>query len=116
MPSIIPVTNDGDRQITIALGDNAFNIETYYLPNIKRWVMDIYDTDQTPILTGISLNTGVTNLVKGKAKIFDGQAIRCISIDGTENNTPESLGTKCFLLYYPKGETPPVLYKDKMIG
>lgn len=116
MPQLIPVTNEGCRRITIALGENLFILETYYLPDIHRWLMDIYDIDENPILTGISLNVGVDNLVKGKAEIFRGQTIRCVSPEGLENTTPESLGTTCFLYYYPEGETPPVLWEDKMLG
>lgn len=116
MPQLIPLTNDGCRQITIALGEYVFIIETYYLPHIKAWVMDIYDEDQNPILTGISLNSGAGNLVKGKASIFEGQSIICYSIDGKDNNTPESLGKTCFVLYYPQGEEPPVLFEDKMLN
>ena len=115
MPQVIPFTNDGDRQITIALGDNMFILETYYLPTIKVWVMDIYDIDENPILLGISLNVGVGNLVKGKTQIFEGQTIRCVSTDGSENNTPTSLGTTCYVEYYPVGEEAPALYKDKML-
>lgn len=116
MAQIIPLNNEGSRRINVALGDNLYFIETYYLPNIQRWVMDIYDNDSNPILVGIGLNVGVENLVKGKAIEFEGQAIRCVSIDGTENNTPDSLGTSCFVLYYPRGETPPALFEDKMLG
>ena len=116
MPQLIPFTNDGCRKITITLGENVFILETYYLPDIQRWLMDIYDVDENPILLGISLNVGVDNLVKGKAKVFEGQTLRCVSFEGKENNTPESLGTTCFLYYFSKGETAPILWKDKMIG
>lgn len=116
MPQLVPLTNDGCRRINIALGENLFILETYYLPNIKCWLMDIYDMDETPIITGISLNVGVGNLVAGKSALFKGQALRCVSPAGKENNTPDSLGTTCFLYYYPEGETPPQLYKDKMLG
>lgn len=115
MPQIIPFTNDGCRTIDIALGENMFRLRTYYLPYTKTWIMDIMDQDEKPILMGIALNTGVANLVKGKGKIFEGQTIRCVSIDGKENNTPESLGTSCFVYYYAKGENAPQLWKDKML-
>lgn len=116
MPKIIPFTNNGARRMTITLGDNVYIMETYFLPNIKRWILDIYDTDENPVLTGISLNTGVGNLVKGKSALFDGQAIRCITTDGTENNRLDSLGTSCVVLYYEKGEYVPNQYQDKMLG
>lgn len=116
MPSIIPFTNDGDRQITVALGENMVILETYYLPTIKRWLMDIYDVEQNPIILGISLNVGVGNLVKGKSPLFEGQTIRCVSPTGEENTTPSSLGTTCFVYYYGVGENPPVLFEDKMLG
>lgn len=116
MPKLIPLTNAGARRITIALSENVFVIETYYMKDIRRWLMDIYDVNENPILTGICLNVGVDNLVKGKAEIFAGQTIRCVSSEGYENDTPDSLGNTCFVYYYPKGETPPILWEDKMIN
>lgn len=115
MPKIIPVNNSGSRTIDIPLGENVFRIRTYYLPHVKRWLMDITDTTDTPIAIGICLNVGVGNLVKGLDPVFDGQAIRCVSVDGSECTEPDSLGNKCFLFYYEKGETPTQLYADKML-
>ena len=115
MPQLIPFNNEGSRVIDVTLGDNVFKIRTYYLPYIKRWIMDIMGPSENPIISGICLNVGVGNLVKGKASIFDGQTIRCLSIDGTENDTPESLGTTCVVVYYGKGEEAPSLYVDKML-
>lgn len=115
MPQLIPFTNDGCRTIDIALGDNMFRLRTTYLPYTKTWVLDIMDQEDNPIIMGIALNTGVDNIVKGKSKIFQNQTIRCISLDGTENNTPESLGNSCVVLYYPEGEEVPQLWKDKML-
>ena len=112
---VFPLTNAGCRTIDVDLGENMFRIRTYYLPHIRRWIMDIMDQQDNPIVVGICLNVGVDNLVKGKAKIFEGQTIRCVSVDDSENDTPESLGTKCFVIYYPKGETPPIMWKDKML-
>lgn len=116
MPAIIPLTNDGSRKITITLGENVFIIETYYLPHIQCWIMDIYDIDENPILLGMTLNVGVDNLVKGKSPIFDGQTIRCISINESGNNDALSLGNTCFVIYYAKGEKVPPLFEDKMLG
>ena len=115
MPQLIPFTNDGCRTIDIALGENMYKMRTYYLPYTKHWVLDIMDQDENPIAMGISLNVGVDNLVKGRSILFQNQTIRCISIDGTENDTPDSLGTTCFVLYYPVGETPEQLWEDKML-
>ena len=116
MPQIIPLDNTGCKTIDVALGDNVFRFRTYYLPYTKCWLMDIMDTSDNPIIVGICLNVGVGNLVKGKSSLFEGQTIRCVSVDGTENNTPESLGTTCFVYYYGKDETAPSLYKDKMLN
>lgn len=116
MPQLIPLTNDGCRRINIALGQNMYILETCYLPHVQCWLMDIYDMANNPIITGISLNVGVDNLVAGKSELFENQTLRCVSPTGQENNTPDSLGTTCFLYYYPEGETPPKLYQDKMLG
>lgn len=115
MPQIIPFNNTGCRTITVELGENVFRMRTYYLPHIRRWILDIMDSEENPIIMGICLNVGVGNLVKGKSTLFEGQAIRCIPIDGGENNTPDSLGKTVFVVYYAKGEFIPDMYKDKML-
>jgi len=115
MPQIIPFDNTGCRTIEVPLGENVYKMRTYFLPYISRWLLDITDAQDNPIIMGICLNTGVENLVKGKAQEFDEQTIRCVSLDGTENDTPDSLGTSCVVMYYEKGETPPPLHKDKML-
>ena len=115
MPQLIPFDNTGCRTIDVPLGENVYRLKTYFLPYIKRWLLDIMDTQDNPIIMGICLNTGVENLVKGKAQEFDGQGLRCISQDGKENDTPDSLGTSCVVVYYEKGEYQPPLYQDKMI-
>jgi len=115
MAELIPFDNTGCRTIDVPLGENVYRLRTYYLPTIKRWLLDITNTSDEPIVVGISLNVGVDNLVAGKAAEFDGQTIRCVSLDGSENDTPDSLGNTCQVVYYPKGETPPVMYKDKML-
>ena len=115
MAQVIPFDSTGCRTIDVPLGDNVFRMRTYYLPHIRRWVLDIYDTQDNPIILGICLNVGVGNLVKGKSALFDEQTIRCVSLDGTENDTPESLGQSCVVVYYGVGETPPVMFEDKML-
>lgn len=116
MPQIIPFDNTGSKTIEIALGENYYKLHTYYLPYIHRWILDIFDSAENPIILGICLNVGVDNLVKGKSSLFEGQTIRCVSVDGKENDTTDSLGTSCLVYYYQKGEEVPSLYKDKMLG
>jgi len=115
MPQIIPFDDTGSRAITVELGENVFRMRTYYLPYIRRWILDIMDQEENPIIMGICLNVGVENLVKGKSPLFEGQTIRCVSVDGSENNTIDSLGKTCLVYYYPKGEEAPSLHKDKML-
>ena len=116
MAEIIPFDSTGCRTIDVPLGENVYRMRTYYLPYIRRWLLDITDTQDNPIILGICLNVGVANLVAGKAKEFDGQTIRCISLDGTANDTPDSLGNTCQVVYYGTDETPPSLFEDKMIS
>lgn len=115
MPQLIPLTNDGCRRITVTLGQNNYMLETYYLPHIHCWLMDIYEMNGRSIITGISLNVGVDNLVAGKSVLFKNQTLRCVSINNTENNTPDSLGKTCFLIYYGENETPVPYILDKML-
>ena len=115
MPSLIPLTNDGKRTAQYELGGKIYILESYYLPKTKSWLLDIYDINENPILLGIKLIPGIDNLVKGKTIEFDDQGLQIQTIDGGENNTPDSLGTTAFLIYYAKGETIPQSFKDKML-
>ena len=112
---IIPFNSTGSRIITIELGENVFRMRTYYLPHIKRWILDIMDSDGNPIIMGITLNLGVGNMVKGKSELFEGQTLRCVSLTGKGISEPDSLGKDCVVVYYGKNEFVPATYLDKMI-
>lgn len=115
MPYIIPVDSTGSKTIDVSFGNKILRLRTYYLPNIKRWLMDIMDTSDNPIVMGISLNVGIGNLVRGKSTELEGITIRCVSTDGSENTEPDSLGNTCLLYYYGPDEEVPQLYQDKML-
>lgn len=116
MAGVIPLTNDGCRSIEIKLGEKNYKLETYYMPFIKCWLLDIYDDEDNPIILGINLKPGIQNLVRGLSEFFEEQAMMVVTTDGGNNDTPESMGNTAFLLYFAKGDKLPQLYEDKLLN
>lgn len=114
MPSIVPLTSNPTRTRCV-LGDNSYIIENYYLPTIKKWLIDIYNDEGVPLIVGICLQTGIDNLVKDKSIEFEGQALKYYSVDNTKNDLPNRLGNTCFLIYFSKDEVKARTYIDKML-
>lgn len=114
MPQIVPITSEQNK-IRVALGDYVYILENYYLPTIKRWVLDISDSDSNPLITGICLQTGIDNLVKGKSIFFENQALKLYSANGKPADTPDCLGNTHLLIYFGVNEIKPISYRDKML-
>lgn len=122
MPYILPFDNTPSARKTITINNVTLVCEVNYFPNIKCWLMDLYqpansDTEsEIPVITGVNLRTGVDNLIKGKTQLLDGWAINVASISGNDNDSADSLGNDCFIIVYTPDETVPVSYEDKKLG
>lgn len=122
MPYILPFDNTPSARKTITINNVTLVCEVNYFPNIKCWLMDLYqpansDTEsEIPVITGVNLRTGIDNLIKGKTQLLDGWAINVASISGKDNDSADSLGNDCFIIVYTPGETVPVSYEDKKLG
>lgn len=106
MPQLIPLTNDGARQVTVATNAGVYTFTTYYVPLIQSWLMDIDDADGNRLITGMNLVSGVDNLLKGSAGKLNGATMRVYCTEG-ENNTPDSLGVTSFLVLFSQDEEIP---------
>ena len=107
MAQILPLSNDGCSKATATTAAGVFTFTTYYMPLIKSWLMDMADSQGSTIIYGLNLQAGVDNLLKGLGNKYADIALRVISIDGTENNTPQSLGTTNFVVLFAPSEPLP---------
>ena len=110
MPLILPFTSDGSRTVSVETPAGTFSFTTYFMPLIKAWLCDIADGAGNPLVTGLALNTLVTNLLKGHCSKLVDYTLRVYSMSGGENNTPDSLGGDCKAVLFMPGEDMPVLY------
>lgn len=122
MPYLLPFDSTPSAKKTITINGLSLIYEVNYYPNIKCWLLNIWqpadsDSDEdTPVLLGINLRLGVDNLIKGKCELLDGWAIQVASLTGNNNDSATSLGTDCFIVVYIPGEEVPVSYEDKRLG
>lgn len=114
MPQFLPITSTQQR-IRVSLGERVFILENYFLPTIKKWILDIYDQDENPLIFGVCLQTGIDNLVKGKNILFENQAIKLYSSNGKPADTPDCLGVTHFVVYFGENDVKPTSFKDKML-
>ena len=104
MPSVIPMTPDGARRVTVEVGGKRILFRTYYSAGQEgQWLLDLYDTDNTPLITGIALVPGSDNVIKGQGDILNGYQLYVLTF--TEYyKRPDALGNSLILLMYAPGE------------
>lgn len=97
----LPLTTDGDRTFSCALGSNTFSFRTYYVPSaLPGWYMDIYDTQYRTLALGRRILLGSINMLKGYANELDGVAAVVYPTEGVEEST-ESLGASLQIMWFP---------------
>lgn len=105
---IIPTTSDGARRASVDLGEivGVWTFRTYWNPTAKIWNIDIYDSDDSPVILGVALppTIDICNPFPELRDVFP--ELRVADLKGTGNATPTSLGTDAILAQYDEGEIP----------
>jgi len=104
MPVTIPVTPDAARRVTCEIGGKRITFRTSFSDGqANQWLLDLYDEDDTPLITGISLQPGSDNVIKGQGDTLHGYQLYVLAMD--DNPTaPEALGNTLHLIMYAPGE------------
>lgn len=115
MPEIIPVSNDGNREIMVTLDGVDYRFRTYYSQGQHDgWYMDIKTGNGEPILLGRRITTGAANIIKGHGDLFKGRQLTVVVLHGHETNA-KNLGDGVYLLWFGEGEANPYVVGDPMI-
>lgn len=102
----VPVDNTPCKSFSFTTSDGAFRFRTYWNNLASTWFLDIIDTDDSVMLAGIALVTGVNNLLKGTGlDLFEGKALFVIDSSGNGNKTFDGFGTDAKLYMTLTGET-----------
>lgn len=89
----------------IDLGKRTYKMKVYYNSIMSTWMLDLYETNDTAIVLGTPLVTGVNILENLRYKNIDGSLILYTEGDADHIPNKDELGTKS-LLYFLK-------YKDE---
>ena len=111
----LPLTANPASRVMVDTGNGVFVFATYWLPNKKVWLMDILDSSSNLLLSGIALLPGIDNLLKGHGELFKGLVMQVQCIEGTVNNTADSLGNTAQVLFLTSSETNPIVYPDPLL-
>lgn len=121
MPTIIPMTADGARRVTVEVAGKRITFRTYYsVGQSPVWLLDLFDTDGTPLITGIALWPGSDNVLKGHGDTLNGYQLFVFATDDNPSS-PNALGQSVTLWMYEPGEEnlfspgDPLLYIQKTI-
>ena len=107
MPVNIPITAAGARRIRVSVGPERFVFRSYYVTGQERhWLLDIFDGQGRPLISGVNLVPGVDNLLKGHGNVLDGHALHVLAKSGTEKNL-DAPGKSLTLLWFTPGEKNP---------
>lgn len=114
MPVEIPITADGERIISVNIGPEIIMFRTYFVCGPDRhWLLDISDSQETPLITGINLVPGVDNLLKGMGDTLDGYQLHLLVLSGSEKDL-EAPGNTMALVWFNPGEDNPFRPLDPM--
>ena len=104
MPVLIPVTPDGARRVTVDTGSGVYRFRTYLSAGAEnRWLLDILDIEEKPVLTGITIAPGSGNLLKGQGDAFEEVQLLAVMDGGTEGGL-DALGNTLHLVWFGPGE------------
>lgn len=116
MPTLIPVSNAGNREIAVdTRGGGVRRFRTYFSGGAHDgWFLDIADYAENPLLRGIRIVPGCPNLLKGQGDRFRGVQLACAVLSGKEN-APDALGNGTYLVWYNAGEVNPFALGDPLL-
>lgn len=115
MPVLLPVTNHGNREIRVKTDDGTYRFRTYYSQGqCDGWFLDIYNHDFYPLITGLRITPGATNILKGHGDLLQNVQLAVVVISGSETS-PEMLGVGTFLLWYNPGEKNDLVIGDPLL-
>jgi hypothetical protein len=114
--TIIPLTNDGARTVTVETPAGQLQFYTYWQPLLSAWLMDIADGAGNPLLTGLALVAGTPNLLAGCGlSMFEGYALQVIEQDGDSRNSAV-WGNTALTILFDMTETPFLVLSDPMLA
>jgi len=111
----LPLAANPASRVTVDTGNGVFVFVTYWLPNKKVWLMDILNSSSNLLLSGIALLPGVDNLLKGHGELFKNSVMQVQCVNGTANNTVDSLGNTAQVVWLTSDETNPIVYQDPLL-
>lgn len=115
MPCLIPVNNDGNREIVEDTGGGVFRFRTYFVSGeMDGWYLDIRTATGDPLLLGIRIVPGCPNLLKGQGDTFKDVQLTVAVLNGTETEA-KYLGDGVYLYWMNPGDANPFQIGDPMI-
>ena len=110
----LPLTADGDRTFSCALGPNTFAFRSYYVVAAEsHWYLDVYDAQYKPLAIGRKLVTGSINMLKGYANELDKVAVVVYPAEGVTEYS-EALGASLRVMWFPDSAENPAKDGDPM--
>jgi len=100
---IIPLQNDiYNYQFNILLQDTRYIFRIFFNERIEKWILDIKDNNNDPILMGIPLLTGAALTSRFvDSRLLDIKYLTIInSINAGGEVTKDNLGVNTFLILY----------------
>ncbi|MGC4125013.1 phage baseplate plug family protein [Enterobacter sp.] len=98
----IPLTPDNQR-FSIALGGKSWHMRLLWR-DVAGWVLDLFDADNEPVITGVPLVPGVNLLAQYPYLPFDGVLAVGTVTGAPEYPTQYNLGTAAKFYYVQDSE------------
>ena len=98
----LPLTSDGERSFNVELSGVTYNFRSYYvLGQKKKWLLDIRDANDEPLVLGMPIIPGAINAVKGYGNILDGVNALVFAAELDQVDNADALGNGLTVFWYP---------------
>lgn len=98
-PYVVPLQNT-PQTLQVTLAGVQYNLSVWWNNQTQSWVVDIFDVNNNPIVTGIPMVTGADLLEQFAYLNFGGQLIaQSTQSDPTAVPTFDDLGSTAFLFF-----------------
>lgn len=101
----LPLTSDGERFFNVEIAGTTYNFRSYYVVGQKRkWLLDIRDANDEPLVLGMPIVPGCINSVKGNGNILDGVNVVVFVSEEDLVNNESALGNGLTVFWFPAGD------------
>ena len=95
------IPSDNNYRLVTSLGGIPYLIDVHWNDSDSSWYMDIYESDETPILVGIKVVLGVRLGKRSKHEFFTNHILQAVDTSGARKDAGyDDLGARVQVVHF----------------